>query len=282
MKNSVVKKLGLFVVLIFSVTVVLPVRVFAVNNDQVILESVVRTPDGKIIEKIQFGKVSIEIVTEGTKLVGTITSGNTTELVEADSINPIFTVTTNGEKKTYDRRNFLSSELGHPSEIMANNYDPWYGSPYTHQLCGTKVIGAPHYTTAFAYESYEYHRVKFSLWSFAAQTTIAVIMGVLVGVITTDFNIVLKLIYDAGAAIFGGSSLIDSIIISQSTTEQEWTRHCYINGIEWAYEWRRVKSSLTGVDSSSDDVRELIVHQDWFTTHFFDILDHAIQIFLKG
>ena len=126
MKNSVVKKLGLFVVLIFSVTVVLPVRVFAVNNDQVILESVVRTPDGKIIEKIQFGKVSIEIVTEGTKLVGTITSGNTTG------------------------------------------------------------------------------------------------------------------------------------------------------------EWRRVKSSLTGVDSSSDDVRELIVHQDWFTSHFFDILDHAIQIFLKG
>lgn len=156
------------------VTAVLPVRAYATDEKR-ILHDYIQTKDGKTIEKVSYKDVEIKSIREGTKIIATVVLGDITHFIESDTIDPIFSITTGGKKIPYDRRDFLVE--GGMSTQSIN--DPYFGSPYTNQLCGTKAIGAPHYTTAFAYESYDYFDYEHDWYRFAINTGIQIIIGVM-------------------------------------------------------------------------------------------------------
>lgn len=270
MKSNLIKSICVVMIFIFA-TVVFPIRVFAADNQIVLNQIHIR--DGETVERVSYKNVEIVSIKTGTKLTATVVVGGITHFIESDDINPIFFITTDGETATYDRRDYIAGKRQH-SQLLS---DPYFGSPYTSQLCGTKAIGAPYYTTAFAYESYDFFEYDYNWGAFAAKTGIELIIAYFTW--APPFTIISLL-----AAVFAlnniGDAIKKGIILEDLLVQQEWDRQCYINNALWAHEW---KIELAGVatvfsdDGLTSQERRIVDYS--YSPYFFDILDMRFKCF---
>lgn len=91
----------------------------------------------EFIEGAQF-----ESISEGSKVSISVKTGSSVEIIEYDKANTLFSMTTNGNKVIYDRRDYCieayqsgTSRKGALASII-NSTDPYYGSPYNNVLNG--------------------------------------------------------------------------------------------------------------------------------------------------
>jgi hypothetical protein len=92
-----------FLVLLLVVNA-LPIRAFAHDSNDGIVSRESRP--GKTIEKGTLLGSEFESTREGSQVTIRVKTGNNVEVVEYDEVSPFFSVTTNGQKVTYDRRDF--------------------------------------------------------------------------------------------------------------------------------------------------------------------------------
>ena len=275
------KKIAIFLVLLLVVNV-LPFHASANDQGAETLRKEIGS-DLKVIEKGSLFGSEFESTSEGSKVTVRIETGSNVEVIEYDEVSPFFSVTTNGNKVTYDRRDYcvemFQSENNRRDafDCTINSTDPYYGSPYYNVLNGQKVITYPFPVTARAYESYTFYRISYVSLYARAFTTISFI----VALFSLPWSTVMAVLTGSLAIIDGVYCVTKAVYGSKNETRQRWDKYAIIlqDNRVWAEEWKEVDSVITAIDGVTYGPKIL---ETWYTPYFYDILNCAIDRYLNS
>jgi len=274
------KKVAIFLVLLLVVNA-LPIRAFAHDsNDGIVSREEVRP--GIIIEKGTHLGSEFESTREGSQVTIRVKTGNNVEVIEYDEVSPFFSVTTNGQKVTYDRRDFYvkGTEKTIQNDVLdytINATDPYYGAPYYNVLNGQKTITYPFPVTARAYESYTFYSISYVSLEARAWATVSFV----VALFALPWNTVIAALSGIITVVQGILCINTAVNGSKNHTRQRWDKYAIIlqdNNRVWDEEWKEVDSLVTrinGIDYGPE------ILETWYTTHYLDILDYAINCYLN-